>query len=70
MIAPLFDRQDTGAVMKRKYGAALKRESLAEQRMREAAKAAGNNSFNYGSDLRKGAITRGKRRSRADLAGK
>ena len=56
--------------MKRKYGAALKRESLAEQRMREAAKTAGNNSFNYGSDLRKGAITRGKKRSRADLAGK
>jgi hypothetical protein len=55
--------------MKRKYGAALKRESLAEKRMREAAKAAGNNSFNFGSDLRKGAVSRGKRRSRADRAG-
>jgi len=56
--------------MKRKYGAALKRESLAEKRMREAAKAAGDNSFNYGSALRKGAVSRGKNRSRAALAGK
>jgi hypothetical protein len=55
--------------MKRKYGAALKRESLAEKRMREAARAAGNNSFNFGSELRKGAVSRGKRRSRADRAG-
>jgi hypothetical protein len=55
--------------MKRKYGAALKRESLAEKRMREAAKAAGDNSFNFGSDLRKGSVARGKRRGRADKAG-
>ena len=55
--------------MKRKYGAALKRESIAEQRMREAAKAAGDNSFNFGSDLKKGAVSRGKRRGRADKAG-
>ncbi len=50
--------------MKRKYGAAKARESLAEQRMREAAKAAGDNSHNYGSLSRKGSPTRGKRRSR------
>jgi len=56
--------------MKRKYGSALKRETIAEQRMREAAKAAGSNSFNYGSQLRKGAVSRGKNRSRAALAGK
>lgn len=55
--------------MKRKYGAALKRESIAEQRMREAAKAAGDNRFNFGSELRKGAVSRGKRRGRADKVG-
>lgn len=55
--------------MKRKYGAALKRESLAEKRMREAAKAKGDNSFNFGSALRKGKVSRGKKRSRSDLAG-
>ena len=55
--------------MKRKYGSALKNESIAEQRMREAAKAAGDNSFNFGSQLRKGAIGRGKHRGRADQAG-
>jgi hypothetical protein len=55
--------------MKRKYGAALKRESLAEKRMREAAKAAGDNRFNFGSALRKGKVSRGKKRSRSDLAG-
>ncbi|HTP62269.1 MAG TPA: hypothetical protein VMJ14_09325 [Burkholderiales bacterium] len=54
--------------MKRKYGSALKNESIAEQKMREAAKAAGNNSFNFGSELRKGAIARGKHRGRADQA--
>jgi len=54
--------------MKRKYGSALKNESIAEQRMREAAKAAGTNSFNFGSELRKGAIARGKHRGRADVA--
>ena len=56
--------------MKRKYGAALARESIAEQRSREAAKAAGDNSFNFGTIQRKGAVSRGKRRSRADRAGR
>ena len=51
--------------MKRKYGAALKRESVAETMMREAAKQMGDNSHNYGSISRKGAISRGKVRSRA-----
>ncbi len=54
--------------MKRKYGSALKNESIAEQRMRESTKAAGDNSFNFGSELRKGAIARGKHRGRADQA--
>jgi len=51
--------------MKRKYGAALARESLAEKMMREAAKGMQDNSHNYGSISRKGAISRGKVRSRA-----
>ncbi|HZM36340.1 MAG TPA: hypothetical protein VFC18_17880 [Burkholderiales bacterium] len=51
--------------MKRKYGAALARESLAEKMMREAAKAMRDNSHNFGSDSRKGAVTRGKKRSRS-----
>ena len=51
--------------MKRKYGAALARESLAEKAMREAAKAAGDNTHNYGSLSRKGAVSRGKKRSRS-----
>ncbi len=55
--------------MKRKYGSALKNESIAEQKMREAAKVAGDNSFNFGSQLRKGSIARGKHRGRADRAG-
>jgi hypothetical protein len=54
--------------MKRKYGKTLKNESIAEQRMRESAKAAGTNAFNFGSELRKGAIGRGKHRGRADVA--
>jgi hypothetical protein len=54
--------------MKRKYGSTLKNESIAEQRMREAAKAAGTDRFNFGSELRKGAIARGKHRGRADQA--
>src|SRR5690348_6570299 len=45
--------------MKRKYGKAKNRETIAEQRMREAAKMMGDNSHNYGSDSRKGAISRG-----------
>lgn len=55
--------------MKRKYGAALAWESIAEQRVREAAKEKGDNSFNFGSYMRKGAISRGKRRGRAYKAG-
>jgi hypothetical protein len=51
--------------MKRKYGAALKRESLAEKMMREAAMQMGDNRHNFGSISRKGAISRGKIRSRA-----
>jgi hypothetical protein len=51
--------------MKRKYGAALAGESLAEKMMRERAKEAGDNSFNFGSVARKGSATRGKRRGRA-----
>jgi hypothetical protein len=55
--------------MKRKYGAGLKMESLAEQRMRERAKEAGTNQNNYGSRSRKGAISRGKKRGKAYRAG-
>jgi len=51
--------------MKRKYGAALARETLAEQAMRLAAKEMQDNRFNFGSQSRKGSVTRGKRRSRA-----
>ena len=51
--------------MKRKYGSALQRESLAEKLMREAAAQMHDNSHNYGSTSRKGAISRGKVRSRA-----
>ncbi len=54
--------------MKRKYGSTLKNESIAEQKMRERAKEAGDNSFNFGSELRKGAIGRGKHRGLADVA--
>ena len=55
--------------MKRKYGAALARETIAEKGMREAAKAAGNNRNNFGSISRKGSVTRGKRRGSAYRAG-
>jgi hypothetical protein len=55
--------------MKRKYGAALARETLAEKSMRERAKEMGDNSFNFGSISRKGAISRGKKRGRAYRAG-
>jgi hypothetical protein len=51
--------------MKRKYGAALKRETLAEQQMRERAAEMKDNRFNFGSNTKKGAPTRGKRRGRA-----
>lgn len=50
------------ASMKRKYGAALAFESIAEKLMREAAKKAGDNSFNFGTKARKGSPFRGKRR--------
>ncbi len=50
--------------MKRKYGAARASESLAERRMREAAAAAGDNSFNFGTKLKRGSPTRGKKRGR------
>jgi hypothetical protein len=55
--------------MKRKYGAAKSRETIAETRMREVAKEMGDNSHNYGSISRKGAISRGKLRGRAYRAG-
>jgi hypothetical protein len=51
--------------MKRKYGAGLARETIAEQRMREAAKQAGDNANNFGSVTRMGSPTRGKKRRRA-----
>jgi len=51
--------------MKRKTGAAIGRETIAETRMREAAKAKGDNSFNFGTAKRKGSPNRGKRRGRA-----
>lgn len=55
--------------MKRKYGAAKSRETIAEQRMREAAQQMKDNSNNYGSASRLGSIGRGKVRSRAARAG-
>jgi len=55
--------------VKRKYGAQLAMESEAERLMRERAKELGTNRFNFGSELRKGAVTRGKRRSRAARRG-
>ena len=51
--------------MKRKYGAALARESIAEENMRKAAQSKKDNRFNYGSKATKGAPTRGKRRGLA-----
>ncbi|HEU4353853.1 MAG TPA: hypothetical protein VFR66_18450 [Burkholderiales bacterium] len=51
--------------MKRKYGAALARETLAEQRMRERAAEMHDNSRNFGSQCKMGSPTRGKRRGRA-----
>ena len=51
--------------MKRKYGAALKRETLADQQMRERAAEMKDNRFNYGSKANKGSPVRGKRRGRA-----
>jgi hypothetical protein len=51
--------------MKRKYGAARARETLAEQRMRERAAEMKDNSKNYGTKVNKGSPVRGKRRGRA-----
>ena len=51
--------------MKRKYGAALARETIAEQQMRERAAEMQDNRYNFGSLAKKGAPTRGKRRGRA-----
>jgi hypothetical protein len=55
--------------MKRKYGAAKKNESEAERMMRERAAERKDNSHNYGSQLRAGAVSRGKHRSRAARKG-
>ena len=55
--------------MKKKYGAALKRETLAEQRMRERAQEMKDNRFNFGSKTKMGSPTRGKKRSRNAKAG-
>jgi hypothetical protein len=55
--------------MKRKYGAALARETEAEKNQRLRAKEMGDNSNNYGSLSRKGAVSRGKKRGRAYRAG-
>ncbi len=63
-------RPSSGESMKRKYGAALARETIAEQHMRERAKEAGNNRDNFGSLSRKGAVSRGKLRGRAYRAGR
>jgi len=54
-----------GSLMKRKYGAALARETLAEQRMRERAAEMHDNRYSFGTTAKKGAPTRGKRRGRA-----
>jgi hypothetical protein len=51
--------------MKRKYGKAKARETLAEQRMREAAAQMKDNRQNFGTQGRKGSPTRGKVRSRS-----
>jgi len=50
--------------LKRKYGKAKARETLAEQRMREAAAQMHDNRHNFGSGTRKGSPMRGKVRSR------
>jgi hypothetical protein len=55
--------------MKRKYGAALARETEAERMQRLRAKEMGDNRHNYGSESRKGAVSRGKKRGRAYRAG-
>ena len=51
--------------MKKKYGAALARESIAEKMMRERAQEMHDNRFNFGTAAKKGSPSRGKRRGRA-----
>jgi hypothetical protein len=51
--------------MKRKYGAALARETIAEKNMRERAKEMEDNSYNFGTTANKGSPSRGKRRGLA-----
>ena len=51
--------------MKKKYGAALKRETLAEQSMRLRAQEMKDNSYNFGSKTKMGSTARGKHRGRA-----
>ena len=51
--------------MKRKYGAALKRETVAEQQMRKRAGEMKDNRYNFGTKAAKGSPVRGKRRGRA-----
>ena len=53
------------SIVKRKYGAALARESEAERMMRERAKEMRDNRFNYGTKAKMGSNTRGKLRGRA-----
>ncbi len=53
--------------MKRKYGAALARETIAEKNMRERAQEMHDNRYNFGSKSKKGAVSRGKNRG---VAGK
>jgi hypothetical protein len=55
--------------MKRKYGSALSRESEAEKMQRLRAKEMRDNTHNYGSASRKGAVSRGKKRSKAYRTG-
>jgi hypothetical protein len=55
--------------MKKKYGAGLARETIAQQLMREAAQAMKDNSFNFGTKANKGSAARGKRRGKAFKAG-
>ena len=51
--------------MKRKYGAARARETLAETQMRERAAEMKDNRHSFGTTNKMGAPTRGKRRGRA-----
>ena len=51
--------------MKRKYGAALKRETVAEQQMRKRAEEMKDNRYNFGTKAAAGSPVRGKRRGRA-----